>query len=205
MSICLSGLPSCPAASAPDALEGSLRQRIARLLLWSCIALQSAASAVVAPAHAQVPPEKEAGWQSDVGGLRHFMGLRCPDQIGPFFRIKVLEGGATSLAGCIYTGKDGMTAVLRQHVQDTGRREAISFSRNYKAAGFEEVQLSGAASTGISFRTRSWTPTSLCETLWHFAGTKADFTLWLSYTLPTQQDEVGPAVTAFTEVLAQQN
>ena len=84
-------------------------------------------------------------------------------------------------------------------------REAINFSRNYKAAGFEEVQLSGAASTGISFRTRSWTPTSLCETLWHFAGAEADFTLWLSYTLPTQQDEVGPAVTAFTQVLAQQN
>jgi len=182
-----------------------LKLRIARLLLWACIGLPLATSVVPGPADAQVPPEKEAGWQSDVAGLRHFMGLRCPDQIGPFFRIKVLEGGANSLAGCIYTGRDGMTAVLRQHVQDTGRREAINFSRNYKAAGFEEVQLSGAASTGISFRTRSWTPTSLCETLWHFAGKDADFTLWLSYALPTQQDEVGPAVTAFTQVLAQQN
>ncbi|WP_434051175.1 MAG: hypothetical protein RDA78_17890 [Roseibium sp.] len=182
-----------------------MKHRIARLFLRTCIALPAVAIATVIPANAQVPPEKEAGWQSDVGGLRHFMGLRCPDQIGPFFRIKVLEGGANSLAGCIYTGRDGMTAVLRQHVQDTGRREAISFSRNYKAAGFEEIQLSGAASTGISFRTRSWTPTSLCETLWHFAGKDSDFTLWLSYTLPTQQDEVGPAVTAFTQVLAQQN
>ena len=113
-------------------------------------------------------------------------GCAAPIRSDRFFRIKVLEGGANSLAGCIYTGRDGMTAVLRQHVQDTGRREAINFSRNYKAAGFEEVQLSGAASTGISFRTRSWTPTSLCETLWHFAGKDADFTLWLSYALPTQ-------------------
>lgn len=157
------------------------------------------------PAAAQVLPEKEAGWQSDVGGLRHFTGLRCPDLIGPFYRIKAMEGDASSQAGCIYTGRDGMTAVLRKHLQATGRREALRFSRTYKAAGFEPVSLTGAAATGISFRTRNWTPTSLCETLWHFAGEEADFTLWLSYTLPTQESEIGPAVAVFTEALAQQN
>jgi hypothetical protein len=41
---------------------------------------------------AQVSPEAEAGWQSDVEGLRHFNGLRCPDVIGAFYRIKVMEG-----------------------------------------------------------------------------------------------------------------
>jgi len=158
-----------------------------------------------AQAHAQVPPEKDAGWQSDVGGLRHFTGLRCPDMIGPFYRIKVMEGDQVSLAGCIYTGRDGITAVLRKHLEGTGRREALTFSRNYKAAGFEPIKLTGAAASGISFRTRSFAPTNLCETLWYFSSAKADYTLWLSYTLPTQEVEIGPAVSAFTQALANQN
>ncbi|WP_428674811.1 hypothetical protein [Roseibium sp.] len=157
------------------------------------------------PSRAQVPPEKDAGWQSDVGGLRHFTGLRCPDTIGPFFRIKVMKGDAVSLAGCIYTGRNGITAVLRKHLEATGRREARTFSRNYKAAGFEPVKLSGAAASGISFRTRNWTPVSLYETFWYFTGARADYTLWLSYSLPEQEEEVGPAIAAFTQALASQN
>lgn len=172
---------------------------------WARVIVPAACLLAALPASAQVPPEKEAGWQSDVEGLRHFTGLRCPDVIGPFYRIKVMEGDASSLAGCIYTGRDGMTAVIRQHVQETGRREALKFARSYKAAGFEPVNLSGAAATGVSFRTRNWTPTSLCETLWHFSGEKADFTLWLSYALPTQQDDIGPAFALFQQSLAQQN
>lgn len=156
-------------------------------------------------ARAQVPPEKDAGWQSDVNGLRHFSGLRCPDTVGSFYRIKVMEGDAVSLAGCVYTGRDGINAVLRKHTAGSGRREALTFSRSYKAAGFEPLKLSGAAASGISFRTRSWSPTSLCETLWYFSGTGADYTLWLSYTLPAQEIEIGPAVSAFTEALARQN
>ncbi len=179
------------------------RQPLTRLL-FSGLFLFTFGLGTPAP-RAQVPPEKEAGWQSDVGGLRHFTGLRCPDVIGEYFRIKVLEGDDVSLSGCIYTGRDGITAVLRKHLQGSGRREALSFSRNYKAAGFEPVKLTGAASSGISFRTRNWTPTSLCETFWYFTGAKADYTLWLSYTLPTQEAEVGPALSAFTEALSNQN
>ncbi|MGX1496085.1 hypothetical protein ACSSV1_001106 [Labrenzia sp. MBR-25] len=179
-----------------------MAKQAAALLVLAMLALTTAAGM---PAYAQVPPEKDAGWQSDVGGLRHFTGLRCPDMIGGYYRIKVMEGDAVSQAGCIYTGRDGITAVLRKHLQGTGRREALTFSRNYKAAGFEPIKLTGAAASGISFRTRSWTPTSLCETLWYFSGATSDYTLWLSYTLPTQEVEIGPAVTAFTMALANQN
>jgi hypothetical protein len=125
--------------------------------------------------------------------------------IGNYYRIKVMEGDAVSLAGCIYTGRDGITAVLRKHLEGTGRREALTFSRSYKAAGFEPVKLSGAAASGISFRTSGRTQSSLCETLWYFSGSRADYTLWLSYTLPTQEGEIGPVVTAFTSSLASQN
>lgn len=176
---------------------GSIFTRLLTLALVSQLFL-------AAPSFGQVPPEKDAGWQSDLIGLRHFSGLRCPDVIGVFFRIKVMEGDASSLAGCIYTGRDGITAVLRKHDHATGRREALKFSRNYKAAGFEPIKLSGVAASGISFRTRSWTPTSLCETLWYFSGEKSDYTLWLSYILPTQEVEIGPALTSFTEALANQ-
>ncbi|MDN3719948.1 hypothetical protein QW131_13995 [Roseibium salinum] len=120
------------------------------------------------PAGAQVPPEYDAGWQSDVGGLRHFTGLRCPDMIGPFYRVKVMKGDGVSLAGCVYTGRDGISAVLRKHLPDTGRQQALTFSRNYKAAGFDPIKLSGAAASGISFRTSKQTPGTLCETLWYF-------------------------------------
>ncbi|QDG76795.1 hypothetical protein [Labrenzia sp. PHM005] len=156
-------------------------------------------------AYAQVSPEAEAGWQSDVEGLRHFTGLRCPDVIGAFYRIKVMEGDGSSLAGCIYTGRDGITAVLRMHLQGTGRREAVNFSRSYKAASFEAIQLSGAAASGISFKTGTRGPATQCETLWHFAGAKSDFTLWMAYTLPTQEVDIGPAIASFTDALARQN
>ncbi|WP_209017284.1 hypothetical protein [Roseibium aggregatum] len=157
------------------------------------------------PARAQVPPEEEAGWQSDVGGLSHFSGLRCPDTIGSFYRVKAMASDGVSLAGCIYTGQDGLTAVLRKHLLGTGRREALAFSRNYKSAGFEPVKMSGAAASGISFRTRNWTPSSLLETFWYFSGEKADYTLWIAYTLPAQEGEVGPALEVFTDALALQN
>lgn len=156
-------------------------------------------------ASAQTSPEAEAGWQSDVEGLRHFAGLRCPDVIGAFYRIKVLEGDGSSIAACIYTGYDGITAVLRMHLQGTGRREAVNFSRSYKTAGFEPVKLSGAAASGISYKTGTQDGTTQCETLWHFAGAQSDYTLWMAYTLPAQEADIGPAVASFTEALARQN
>ncbi|GAA0773551.1 hypothetical protein E1180_08760 [Roseibium denhamense] len=179
----------------------SLSKSSASFLFWCLLVI----ALPLSPASAQLAPEQDAGWQSDIEGLRHFSGLRCPDVIGAFFRIKVLEGDNVALAGCIYTGRDGMTAVLRKHLQGTGRQEALRYSRNYKSAGFDPISLTGAAASGISFKTRAWTPTTLIETLWYFDGAKADFTLWLTYTLPTQEIDVGPAVSSFTSALARQN
>lgn len=174
------------------------------LTLWLCL-FAGWTGAALAPAHAQAAPEAEAGWRSDVEGLRHFTGLRCPDVIGAFYRIKVMDGDGPSLAGCIYTGRDGITAVLRSHLQGSGRREALNFSRSYKAAGFEPLKLSGAAQTGTSFRTGTTGSSTHCETLWYFDGAEADFTLWMSYTLPTQEIDIGPAIASFTDALARQN
>ncbi|MEP4410724.1 MAG: hypothetical protein ABJQ71_12475 [Roseibium sp.] len=170
------------------------------LLLSAAFAAQMPNSSI-----AQAALEQDAGWQSDVNGLRHFTGMRCPDTIGVFYRIKVMEGDGASLAGCIYTGRDGITAVLRMHNQGGGRHEARKFSQSYKTAGFEQIELTGAPSSGISFRTRSWTPSKLCETLWYFSGKKADFTLWMSYNLPTQKEDVGPALDSFVGALTRQN
>ncbi|MEP3046021.1 MAG: hypothetical protein ABJL55_08065 [Roseibium sp.] len=170
------------------------------LAVWAAFAIAGAGAS-----NAQAALEQDAGWQSDVKGLRHFTGMRCPDLIGAFYRIKVLEGDEVSLAGCIYTGRGGINVVLRKHLQGGGRQEAIKYTRSYKKAGFEPIKLSGAAATGISFKTRGWTPTTLCETLWHFSGAKADFTLWMSYTLPTQEEEIGPALAAFVSALSRQN
>lgn len=156
-------------------------------------------------AQAQSRVEEQVGWTSDVGGLRHFSGMKCPDIVGNFFRSKVLTADADRMAGCIYTGKVGMTAVLRQHLSGTGAIEARKFMKSYKASGFRQIALSGIALSGTSFQTRSWSENTLCETLWHFSGKKADYTLWMSYTLPNQESEIGPGVAAFTEALTRQN
>lgn len=149
--------------------------------------------------------DNEDGWVSDFEGLRHFSGMRCPDVVGGFLRSKVLGADSDRMAGCIYSGEEGMTAVIRQHLLGTGTAEARKYMKNYKAAGFREIALTGVARSGISFVTRDWTQATQCETLWHFAGKKADYTLWLTYSLPGQETIVGPAVAAFTETLNRQN
>ncbi|WP_209015127.1 hypothetical protein [Roseibium limicola] len=148
--------------------------------------------------------QESVGWQADVDGMRHFSGLRCPDEVGAFFRTKVLASDGDRMAACIYTGNDGMSAVLRQHLAGTGQATATSFLENYKNAGFQRVTLSGPASEGISFKTRPWTASVLCETLWYFDGPKADYTLWMAYGLPSQEAEVGPALDAFVRLLNRQ-
>ena len=149
--------------------------------------------------------DDENGWVSDFEGLRHFSGMRCPDIVGDFLRSKALGAESDRMAGCIYSGEDGMTAVLRQHLLGTGTAEARKYMKNYKAAGFREIKLTGVAESGISFVTRDWTQATQCETLWHFSGKKADYTLWLTYSLPGQETIIGPAVAAFTETLNRQN
>ncbi|WP_346914362.1 hypothetical protein [uncultured Roseibium sp.] len=159
-------------------------------------------TAVSGPVKAQ---DDEDGWVSDFEGLRHFSGMRCPDVVGGFLRSKALGADSDRMAGCIYSGEDGMTAVLRQHLLGTGSTEARKYMKNYKAAGFREIALTGVAQSGISFVTRDWTQATQCETLWHFSGKKADYTLWLTYSLPGQETVVGPAVAAFTKTLNRQN
>lgn len=149
--------------------------------------------------------DDEDGWIADFVGLRHFSGMRCPDVVGSFFRTKALPAASDRMAGCIYTSDDGMTAVLRQHVLGTGTAEAEKFLNSYEAAGFRRITMTGVANSGISFITRDWTQAKQCETLWRFSGIKADFTLWLHYTLPGEETLIGPAVAAFTEVLNRQN
>lgn len=146
-------------------------------------------------------PEESLGWQTDVEGMRHFSGLRCPDEVGSFYRTKVLGSDGDRTAACIYTGRDGMSAVLRQHVMGSGRQEAEHFLQNYEKASFERIKLSGPAAEGISFKTRFWTSTVKCETLWYFSGHKADYTLWMSYGLPSQEADVGPELEDFVRLL----
>lgn len=169
---------------------------------WLCFLTVAILALPGSPAHAR---DEQVGWVSDIAGLRHFSGMRCPDIVGGFIRSKVLTADADRMAGCIYAGDNGMTAVLRQHLNGTGQAEARKFVDAYKSSGFAPVNLSGAAATGVSFITRGWTQATQCETLWHFSGKKADFTLWLAYTLPAQETEIGPAVAAFTETLNRQN
>lgn len=154
---------------------------------------------------AQVKNNDESEWTPDVYGVRHFSGLRCPDVVGFVFRTKLLSADADRMAGCVYAGDAGMQLVLRSHLGGTGAKAAEAFLRDYKAAGFREVSLTGPASRGISFQTRDWAPGILCETLWYFNGKKADYSLWMSYSLPSQEGDIAPVLKAFEDLLARQN
>lgn len=156
-------------------------------------------------AFAQTPGQEGSEWSPDVYGVRHFSGLRCPDAVGFLFRTKLLGADADRMAGCVYSGDAGMRLVLRSHLTGSGVKAAETFLSAFREAGFREVSLTGPAARGISFQTRDWGPGILCETLWYFSGKKADYSLWMSYSLPTQEADIGPALQAFEELLARQN
>ncbi|WP_209007235.1 hypothetical protein [Roseibium litorale] len=171
-----------------------------RLLIVVILAVSLAGAAM-----AQTAGNEESEWTPDVYGVRHFSGLRCPDVVGFVFRTKLLSADADRMAGCVYAGDAGMQLVLRSHLSGTGARAAETFLESYRAAGFHEVSLTGPASRGISFQTRDWAPGILCETLWYFNGKKADYSLWMSYSLPSQEADIVPALKAFEDLLARQN
>ncbi|WP_417685935.1 hypothetical protein [Roseibium sp.] len=174
--------------------------------LGACLVALGVLSGPMGKANAQSNTvEQQVGWVSDVRGMRHFSGLRCPDIVGELFRTKVLAADADRLAGCVYSGREGLRAILRQHVPGTSSRAASDYLNSYRSSGFRRVQLSGAGAGGITFVTNDWTPNIQYETLWRFAGEKADFTVWMSYTLPQQETDIGPAFAAFTDILNRQN
>lgn len=189
--------------SAQSHVPQARRRLLGAGLVLAGLVGQPQASLAQQPTPQTLLSQESIGWQSDVEGMRHFSGLRCPDQVGRFYRTKVLASDGDRMAACIYSGDGGMSAILRQHLSGTGEKVARHYLENFQAAGFERVALSGPASTGISFKTRDWTSPVLCETLWYFAGQKADYTLWLSYGLPVQEAEVGPTLDAFVRLLNQ--
>lgn len=164
--------------------------------------LQAKAQGGVLP---RLQSEQQAGWVEDMAGMRHFSGLRCPDAVGPLSRSKVLSANTQQVAGCIYLGRDGVNAVLRQHLKGSGKNAARLFKENFAKAGFAEVKLTGVSASGISFMTREWKNTTDIETLWQLQGEKADYTLWLYYVLPKHETDIGITLRAFEEILARQN
>lgn len=134
--------------------------------------------------------------------MRHFTGLECPDRISTLSRIRVLSSAPDRIAGCVYQSSNGISGVLRSHPAGASARVAETFRTRFSQAGFAEVRLSGAAESGLSFRTGETEGKTRCETLWRFAGEGADYTLWLVYTLPAQAETIGPLVAAFARHLA---
>ncbi len=171
--------------------------------LLAVLSLACVCWAMATPANAQTPAgEQQAGWVSDVAGMRHFSGLRCPDVVANLYRTKVLAADADRMSGCVYSAGDGFRAILRQHIPGTGQDSAREFRTGYIQAGFRQVSLTGAAKGGISFVTSSWTPATHCETLWYFSTHSADYTLWMAYSLPNEEEEIGPSLEAFTDLLS---
>lgn len=158
--------------------------------------------------HAQAQPVSgtpgisDAGWKNVTAGMRHFTGLTCPDRLGSLNRLQVLASSPDRIAGCVYQSDTGISAILRSHPSGTSEQAARSFERRFTASGFKRLSASGVAANGISFRTGQDRAGTRCETLWRFRSRNAEYTLWMSYTLPLQEMAVGPIVEAFAGLLA---
>jgi len=165
------------------------------------------AAILLTPVHAQqtVTDENTTGWVNDVRGMRHFSGLRCPDEVAAMARTKILPADNRRQAGCIYSARSGLTAVLRRHLKGSGVGEAQNFFQRYRAAGYARLKLSGPAASGVSFMTFRGPASTKCETLWHFSGKNADYTLWMQYQLPAMESEIGITLDGFKRVLSLQN
>lgn len=186
----------------------SRARRTSPATIWLSAGLCMAALITTAAAQVAAPRtqnQEQVGWVSIVDGMRHFSGMRCPDVVGPFFRTKVLAADADRLAGCQYSAAGGMQAIMRKHLSGTGASAARAFLNNYRAGGFSQAKVTGIAETGVTFITGGGADSAMCETLWRFSGEKSDYTLWLSYTLPAQETQVGPAVAAFKAMLTRQD
>ncbi|ADZ69945.1 hypothetical protein [Polymorphum gilvum] len=153
----------------------------------------------------QVQGEYEVGWVNDAQGMRHYSGLSCPNRVGTMTRTKVLAATDRRAAGCVYAGDGSFQAVVRQHVKGTGRSDATAFAERYRAAGLEQVTMTGISGSGVTFRMGDGDGRTTCETLWHLSGASADYTLWFSYSLPEHGTAVAPAFEAFQNTLARQN
>jgi hypothetical protein len=179
---------------------GSAGARAGRRLVVLAAALTVALAATQSPAQERA---SDSGWKTVTAGMRHFTGLTCPDQVATLNRIRVLTGSVDRIAGCIYQNAEGVSAIVRSHPSGSGATAARDFRERYSAAGFPLLETSGAAAAGISFLTGSENGDNRCETLWRFRTGTTDYTLWMVYSLPGQEAEIGPLVTAFARLLAE--
>lgn len=147
----------------------------------------------------------DSGWQIDPQGMRHYTGLVCRDRLGMLTRVKVLPGGMDTIAGCIYATPQGISAVLRSHAKGASAAVAANFAKRFSDAGFRRVETSGATASGLTFATGERETGTRCETLWRFTGNERDYTLWMAYTLPIQESEIGPIVATIIEEIAKRD
>lgn len=147
----------------------------------------------------------DSGWQIDPHGMRHYTGLVCRDRLGMLTRVKVLPGGMDTIAGCIYATPQGIYAALRSHAKGASAAVAANFAKRFSDAGFKRVDTTGATASGLTFATGERETGTRCETLWRFAGEERDYTLWMAYTLPVQESEIGPIVATIIEEVAKRD
>ncbi|NRG17993.1 hypothetical protein HPQ64_09865 [Rhizobiales bacterium] len=147
----------------------------------------------------------DSGWQIDPYGMRHYTGLVCRDRLGMLTRVKVLPGGMDTIAGCIYTTPQGIHAALRSHAKGASAGVATNFAKRFSDSGFKRVKTTGATASGLTFATGERETGTRCETLWRFAGKERDYTLWMAYTLPVQESEIGPIVATIIEEIAKRD
>ena len=191
-----------PAAVVP---RTGFPRRHGKLAAWAfglCLATAAGCLPAQAQSFSGSPGISNAGWKNVTAGMHHFTGLTCPDRMGSLNRLRVLASSPDRIAGCVYQSDTGISAILRSHPTGTSARAARAFEERFAASGFKRLSASGVAANGISFRTGEDRVGTRCETLWRFRARNAEYTLWMSYTLPLQEMAVGPIVEAFAGQLA---
>jgi len=120
------------------------------------------------------------GWRKDVNVLTHFSGMFCPDYLGGLSRAGLVPDMRELGIGCIYEDQSGeITAIFRRHKPKSTPEVLMKFSKYYKQNHFPR-QEAGIPENTVAFKTEASPINGRIEAMSAYAGTSADYTLWIS-------------------------
>lgn len=140
------------------------------------------------------------GWRDESGGLVHYSGLYCPNQIAMLTRIDASGLAAHVVASCTYQAPrlQAVVEILQPNALETATSKLRA---SFVTSGFGHIAGAGSAARGLTFVVGQDGSTELRETIWPIRIGARDYLLWLSYRYPDDMYDVDLAYRAFVDML----
>lgn len=140
------------------------------------------------------------GWRDESGGLVHYSGLFCPNQIAMLTRTDASGLAAHIVASCTYQAPrlQAVVEILEPNALETA---LAKLRANYVTSGFGHLAAAGSAARGMTFVVGEDGPSQMRETIWPIRIGPRDYLLWMNYRYPEDMAQVDLAYTAFIDML----